>query len=266
MKLSIVIVNFNVKDQLDACLSSIFRDKNLKDFEVIVVDNASGDNSIILKKKYPKINFIESKENLGFSKANNLGAQKAKGEYLLFLNPDTIIIQGSINKLLDFAKKTHNLGAVSPKLLNPDKSVQPSCHKLLTVKGAFAEFWLNQKGSFLKYIPPLDGPSKVDCAVGAALLMSRDVFRKVGGWDERYFMYLEDNELGRKIKSSGLDFWYLPDSEIIHLHGGSSSQDPILAWNRMRKSSKIYHGLTKYTLITLVIYLSQKLGIYKNTK
>lgn len=257
--LSVIIVAHNVKALLRNCLSSLFmKNQGRVKFEVIVVDSGSLDNPSSLKKQFPATIFLNPEGNVGFSRGNNLGVNHSRGNYLFFLNPDTIIAKNSLEKLVNFAQATPGLGAVAPRLLNTDNSLQPSCFRLPTIKNAIAEFWLGKKGSFLKYAPNSTTPVKVDSAVGAAVLLPRKVFELIKGWDERYFMYYEDLELGRQIKKLGLDFWYLPEISITHIHGASSSQTPDLSMARLKKSSLVYHGLLNHLLITSIIWLSQK--------
>lgn len=261
MTLSIIIVAFNVKELLKDCVKSI-RSSKFKDLEIIIVDSGSSDNPKVLKNLFPKVIFMDGGGNIGFSKANNLGASRARGKFLLFLNPDTRVRPDSLSALINFASSTSNLGAVSPKLLNPDGSVQPSCYHLPSLPGVIQEFWFGKKGAYLKYAPTNNYPVKVGCSVGAAVLLPRPVFDNIGGWDERYFMYFEDLELGRQIKKHNRDFWYLPASEVVHLHGASSSQLPDLSLKRLNESSRIYFGNFRHILITMIIKISQKLRLF----
>lgn len=256
-KISIIIVSFNVKQLLYNCLKSIAKDTSIKNAETIVVDNFSSDGSSTLKRKFPSVKFINLTENTGFAKANNIGASHARGECLIFLNPDTEVTPGSLIKLYDFYLNHKNVGALSPRLLNPDNSIQPSCFRFPSTIGAVKEFWLKQPGSFLKYYPDSSQPTKVDCSVGACVLIPKKIFEKIGGWDERYFMFFEDIEMGRQLKLSGLDFWYLPESTVKHIHGASSSQTSSLSSKRLAESSQVYHGKIKYYLITSIIKSSQ---------
>ncbi len=261
--LSIVIVSYNCKDVLADCLKAIYSDRKSETWEVIVVDSNSQDNPQELVKKFPRIIFIPNSKNIGFSKANNLGVRYSRASYILFLNPDTIPPMGSISQLLSFAQSENmsNLGAVSPMLLNKDGSIQPSCYHLPSIIGAIKEFWLGKKGQYLKYYPDQDKPTKIDIAVGACILMPRLTYDLIGGWDERYFIFFEDLEMGRQIKKKRLDFWYIPHARIVHLHGESTGKLPQISNSHLQKSSKIYFGAVKYQVITLIIWLAQKIKI-----
>jgi N-acetylglucosaminyl-diphospho-decaprenol L-rhamnosyltransferase len=254
---SVIIVSYNVNNLLSDCLESLGKG-TFKNLELIVIDNNSDDPPANLEKQYKEAKFTFLKENVGFSKANNLGAKKANGDFYLFLNPDTRVFPDSIFKLVDFALQEKNLGAVAPQLLNPDGTIQPSCFYLPTLGRAINEFYLKKKGSFLKYAPKSHSAVEIECAVGACLLIPKDVFKKMNGWDERYFMFFEDFEIARKIKSLGLQFWYLPQAKIFHIHGGSTSQIPDLSIKRLNAASKTYHGVVNHTLFKIIMWTSQK--------
>ncbi len=260
-EISIIIVSYNSRSHLEKCLESIATNVN-KLYETIVVDNNSTDHPEEIIIKFSRTTFLPLKANRGFSFANNYGAKTASGQYFVFLNPDTQITKGSIEDLLRCAQQTAQLGAVAPRLLNPDKTTQASCFPQPSLLGAVQEFWLNHKGAFNKYYPISENPTKVYCAVGACLLIPRKVFDKVGGWDERFFMYYEDLELARQIKKLGLDLWYLPQSEVIHFHGASTSRVPEQSLTRLKKSSRLYHGLAKHLAITAIIQIGQKFHLF----
>lgn len=264
---SIIIPSFNTKDLTLACIDSII--KSIKDlnYEIIVIDNASEDSSDIeilsLKSNIQNLNVIINKNNLGFSKAVNKGIKQSKGEYILILNSDTKVKGESISKLLEFARKTQDAGVIGPRLVNKDGSDQPSCFRFPTIVGAIKEYWLGIKGSFEKYIPVMNSHSPfvgVDAVVGAAFLISPLALQKVGLFDERYFMYYEDIDYCRRVKQALLKVYYFPASELIHYHGESGKNLETLnyQWRRLIPSSKIYYGIIKYYLITLIIWSSQK--------
>lgn len=257
--LSIIIVSYNTKKLLEECLESI-EGKEEDNPEIIVVDNASSDNSAeFIKQKYKNIRLLENKENLGFSKANNQGIKIAKGEYILLLNSDTLTNEKSLESLIDFAKKHADAGVIGARLLNDDKSVQPSVFHLPSIFGAFKEYWLNIQGSFEKYIPKGNEPVEVEAVVGAVMLIPKKVIEKVGLLDEKYFMYFEDLDYCRRVKRAGYKIYYLPEAKIIHHHGSSGKElgNKINQW--LIESSKIYHGQIKYWFLTFIIWMGQKL-------
>ena len=263
-ELSIIIVNLNNKELILACIDSIQKEASGIDLEIIVVDNGSKDGSedaIKKLQKYSKnLRLIENKENLGYSEANNQGIEKAKGEYVLLLNSDTVVKKNAFGKLLNFVKKAKNAGVVGPKLLNKDGSLQPSCFRFPTIKNAIREYWLGEKGLFEKYAPLGNEPSKVDAVVGAAFLITPKALEKIGMLDERYFAYFEDIDYCRQVWKNDLKVYYYPKSEIIHYHGATFEKMAAAKdrWKKLIPGSKIYHGLIKHYIITAILWLGQK--------
>ncbi|MFH1601753.1 MAG: glycosyltransferase family 2 protein [Candidatus Shapirobacteria bacterium] len=262
--LSIIIISFNTKKILGQCLKSILSSRDKLRKEIIIVDNASADDSLRIVRKFQfsnsnfQIKLIKNKKNLGFAKANNQGIKIARGKNVLLLNSDTLVKKNSLSKLVKFAKKNKDLGAVAPRLLNADGSVQPSCFRFPSVKGAIKEFWLSKKNSFSKYYPKTGQPALVEAAVGAALLLPQKTIAKIGLLDERYFMYFEDLDYCRRIKKAGLKIYYLPQAEIVHIHGASGKKEKGKTNLWLKESSKIYYGLARYYLINFIIWSGQK--------
>jgi len=249
IKLSVITVTFNnqknIKDYLDSLL------KNLpKGSEIIIYDNHSTDRTVKLIEKQKSILLIEGSENLGFSKANNLVVRQSKGEYLLFLNPDTRVLDDAINRLLSFARGHQDCGIVAPKLIQPDGNIQPSVRKLPSIWGAFKEYFLGIKGSFEEYVTENNDPISVETVVGAVMLIKREIFNKVGGFDEKYFLYFEDLQLCKDIREIGLKVYYLPTAKVSHQVGGSSSENK-LKW--LKESAVKYHGSLNNFILNLVL-------------
>lgn len=263
-KVSVIIVSFNTKDLTLEAINSVYENSSGVNFEVIVVDNNSQDGSVEALKAFAKDhkNFllIENKDNLGFAKANNQAAKKAKGEYLFLLNSDTKTLPSTIKSLLDFAEKTPDAGVVGPQLLNGDGTIQPSCVNFPTIRNAIREYFLGKKGLFDKYVPKVKNSVVVDALVGAAFLITPQALKKVGLLDERYFFYFEDIDYCRKVKKAGLKVYYYPKVKIIHYHGvsGKGLAPQKDQWKRLIPSSKVYHGLFKHYLLTAVLWLGQK--------
>ncbi len=272
--LSIIIVNLNTKKLLQDCLVSILKDKSLEEkVEIIVVDNGSTDGSVemineewlmVKRKKSSTINhqpsvikLISNQINLGFAKANNQGIMEAKGEYILLLNSDTKVKSDTLDKLVDFAKQHPEAGIIGSRLLNPDGSTQPSIYHFPTIFGAIKEFWLGQKGAFQKFAAPGTSPVEAEAVTFAAVLISRKTIDKVGLLDERYFMYFEDLDYCRRVWQGGMKVYSLPSVEVIHYHG-ASGQGSEKTYQYLVESSKIYNGLLKYILLTLILWSGQK--------
>jgi GT2 family glycosyltransferase len=263
MVLSIIIPSYNTKKLTLACINSIYENKPRFSYEIIIVDNASTDGSSeeILRLNKKEILVIANSENLGFSKAVNQGIIASKGKYKLLLNSDTLVTEGALDEMVEFAQKEKDAGVVGARLLNADGSIQPSCYNFPTVWRSIQQYWLGKKGVMDKFYPQGDSPTEVEAVVGAAFLISPLAINKVGLMDEKYFMFYEDLDYCRKVWQNGLKVYYLPSARIVHFHGqsGKMKVDPPNQWRRLIPSSKKYHGLLRHSIITFVIWSSQKL-------
>lgn len=265
MLISIVIVNFNTKKLIKNCIESIFKAKPKVNYEIIIIDNGSNDGSCEFLKnisaKYPKtISLYLNKQNLGYASANNQGIKKSKGKYILLLNSDTLVLKDSLENLYEFAQKTNSrIGIIGGQLLNPDGSIQESVFNLPTLGRAIRQYWFGEKEILDKYAPKDEVPREVEAVVGAAFLITPYARKKVGLLNERYFMYFEDLDYCRRVKRASLKVYYLPSAKFIHYHGASGEKAGRKLQNRrLIESSKIYHGLMKYYLLTSVVWLGQK--------
>lgn len=269
--LSIIIVNFkNRKLTLD-CMKSIKKESAGLSFEVVLVDNGSGDGSaesfkILKSEKFWKnrLYLILNKSNLGYAKANNSGIEKAKGEFVFLLNNDTIVRKNALQNILRFAKKTPDAGVVGSRLLNKDGSLQSSCYHFPGIINAFKEFWFGKKGLFEKFAPKGKLPIEVDSVVGAAFLITPEARKKIGMLNEKYFAYFEDIDYCRQTRRKKLKVYYLPDSLITHYHGATFKklEDEKKQWRKLIPSSKLYHGTLKHYLINFIIWLGQKKNLF----
>lgn len=233
LDLSVIIVSYNTRNILHDCLKSLYKNTPLK-FEVIIVDNASTDGSIeMIKKNFPKVRLIVNKENKGFGGGNNQGSKIAKSDYLLLLNSDTVIKDDAIAKTLNYAKSQKNLGAISCQLLNKDGSIQPSGGYFPNLANLITwQFGLDDLpivGSIIQNLikpvhPKLSfytGPKKMDWVTGAFTIIPTKIYKQVGGFDEKIFMYAEELELCYRIKKRGYEVRYYPKFSITHLGGKS---------------------------------------------
>lgn len=219
IKLSILIVNYNGRRYLQDCFNSIYTKCASINFEIIVVDNNSTDESVLfIEENYPEINLIKSSENLGFAKGNNLASKHANGDFLLLLNNDTILLD-NIEPAISILKNDTTIGAVGIKMLDENKKYLPSVGKfpkaLQLIKFSFLE---NKRtdfisGSFSKK------QYKVDWVTGAFLLTSKVIYEKVNGLDEDYFMYVEDVDFCKKVTNLGKKIVFLPNLSYIHFVG-----------------------------------------------
>jgi GT2 family glycosyltransferase len=232
MDLSIIIVNWNSVNYLRDCVASILAYTRGISFEIVVVDNASpGGDADIIEQDFKNIVFIRSPKNLGFAGANNLGFRRASGEYVLFLNPDTKLINPAINLMLERLRPLADAGILGCKLLNSDLSVQTSSiQKFPTILNQVfqSEYLRLRWPSFRLWdIGPLFSnsplPTPVEAITGACMMMKREVFEKVGLYSEDYWMYSEDLDLCFKVKSAGFRNYYTGDATILHYAGKSSN-------------------------------------------
>lgn len=255
---SVIIVSYNSREFILDCISSI-RKFSPKDTEIIIVDNASTDNSVkLIKENNAKAFLIENSENLGYAKAVNKGIKKSRGEFILVLNPDTKITKSSVENLIKFMGENKNVGLVGSRLLNPDGSLQPSCYNDQNILNAIKQYFFGVKGAFQKYYPDTDRPAEVSAVVGAAMFFRKATAQNVGLFSEKYFMYFEDLDFCREIKRYGLSVYYLPTSVIYHEHGGITRTVPEKAKRWLIESSIVYHGRIGHSLLTLTLWLGQK--------
>ena len=226
MKLSVVIVNYNTKELLKKCVESV--KSTFSEAEIIVVDNASTDKSEELIKALDVMHIL-LEENLGFSKANNIGLKEATGDAVLFLNPDTVVKQNTLKRCLEFLEKNPYAGAVGCKVVLPDGKLDKACkRKFPTPFNSFCTIFKISKvfprlGYNLSHLDD-SGVYEVDCLVGAFMMCPVNLIKKINGFDEDFFMYGEDIDLCLRIKKEGLKIWYLGDCEIVHVKGASGKK------------------------------------------
>lgn len=242
--LSIIIVNWNSTAYLLKCLESIYAHTHETAFEIIVVDNASPDADIgIVKERFAEVVVIESIANLGFSGANNLGFRASRGEYVVFLNPDTVLVNPAFDLMLRQVRTLPSLGAAGCTLLNEDGAVQTAAIQTFpTILNQLFDLDLLRNrfpACPLWNIAPLFAkstkPSRVEAISGACVMFRREVFAQIGQFSEEYFMYAEDLDLCYKAAQAGFLNYYIPDGRVIH-YGGRSSvrrQAVVMKWRSM---------------------------------
>jgi GT2 family glycosyltransferase len=233
--LSILIVNYNAGRLLKDCIKSIYRETLTIPFDIWVVDNNSQDNSItIIKQYYPKVNVIENRTNIGFAKANNMALSKSKTDYWLLLNPDTVVRDNAIEKVVKFMDRNPEVGIVGCRVLNEDGTLQFACRRSIpTPRVAFfrlsglSRLFPNSKITAkynLTYLDPNE-TNEVDAVSGAFLMIRREVVDNIGMLDERFFMYGEELDWCLRTKKAGWTVMYYPDAEIIHYKGECSKSN-----------------------------------------
>jgi GT2 family glycosyltransferase len=235
--ISIIIVNYNVKEFLLNSLESVFKAAQGLEIEVIVVDNASEDGSVeALQKNYPKVILIRNEENLGFGKANNIGLKKANGKYILLLNPDTIVREDTFVKMIAFFESHRDAGMAGCKVLNPDGTLQLACRRSFPgpwtsfTKVAGLSSLFPKSKLFAKYnLTYLDENQtyEVDSISGSFMMFRKEVYEKVGGFDDRFFMYGEDLDLCYRVRKAGYKVYYFHETEIIHYKGESTKRSSL---------------------------------------
>lgn len=254
MDLSIIIVNWRSAKLVLECIESIRKETRHIDYEFIVIDNASFDGcEQLLRESGMDVVYIQSSENLGFAKANNLAHASSRGESLLFLNPDTVILGSSIELLYRSLRELPSAGIVGPKLLNADGSVQTSCiQSFPTVMNQVLDFEalrMRTPRSALWGMAPLftqpDRPAEVEVVCGASLMIKREVFERVNRFSEDYFMYAEDADLCLKVMRAGWKNYFIPDATVVHF-GGSSSGQAASGFAAVVMRDSIWRFLTKW--------------------
>lgn len=251
--LSVLIVNWNVRDLLRDCLRSIDAGRGNLLLEVIVVDSASADGSAdMVAAEFPWVVLVRCDENVGFPRGNNLALARARGDAFLLLNPDTVVVGDALTTLLAYLNTQPDVGVVGPQLRNADGTVQSSRRRFPTrLTGFFESTWLQGvvPGILRRYYAldlPDDAPADVDWLTGACLLVPRAAYEEVGGLDEGYFMYSEELDWCRRIKATGRRVVYYPAAQVIH-HSGQSSDQAVTARHVNFQRSKLryyrkYHG------------------------
>ncbi len=281
MKLSIVIVNYNVEHFLDQCLHSVYDAIHNLEAEVWVVDNNSVDGSLaMIAEKFPNVKLIANKENVGFSKANNQAIRMSKGEYVLLLNPDTIVEQDTFEKVVGFMDEHPDAGGLGVKMVDGKGRFLPESKRgLPTPEVAFYKIFglsklFSSSKRFGKYhLTYLDNNQihQVDVLSGAFMLMRSETLNKTGLLDEDYFMYGEDIDLSYRIIKAGYKNYYFPHARIIHYKGESTKKGSLnyvfVFYNAMiifaKKHFSNKHARLFSALIQFAIYLRAGMSIVK---
>jgi GT2 family glycosyltransferase len=233
MKLSIVILCWNDKKVIDGCLKSIYSTTLAIDFEVIVSDNGSSDGSVdFIRRRYPEVRVIENGRNLRFAKGNNVGIRESRGDYILILNPDTIITPGTLDGIVRFADQHPEAAAFGCKVLNADGSYQISGCPFTTIRREWiAALYLRPLGHLFAWFTSDvymgwtgETARAVDWLSGCFILARSEVLRQISGFDPQFFYYYEDMDLCRRIWNARYQILYVPDLSIIHLKGESTNK------------------------------------------
>lgn len=233
MDVSIIIVAWNVRDYVQKCLESVFKETKGIEFEVIYVDNASEDGSVeMVRNEFPEVRIIENKENRGFNKANNQGIKIAQGRYILLLNSDTVVLDNAIAKTVKFADEHPDAGIVGCKVLNPDLTLQRTCFMYPSLLNMFlSATYLNKLFARSRFFGrermtwwDFNDVRVVETVCGCFSLIRRKGIDENGLMDERYFMYGDDPDLCFRFKQRGWKAMFTPDLKIIHYGGQTTKQ------------------------------------------
>ncbi len=265
--LSIIIVSWNVRELLQNCLRSVLVETKLA-LQIIVVDSASTDGSPeMVAEHFSQVELVACEENVGFPGGNNLGLARANGRYILLLNPDTIVHDGALAKMVSYLEENSQVGVVGPQLLNEDGTVQSSRRRFPTLRTAFFEStWLQPYApqSVLDHYYARDvaddETAVVEWVMGACLMTRQEVVGQVGGLDEKYFMYSEELDYCRRIHEAGWQVVYYPRAQVTHLSGKSSEQAVTqrhINFNRAKlRYFRKYHGRLAAGILRLFLLKS----------
>jgi len=264
--LSIVIVNWNVRDLLRQCLHSILNEADpvpdhpgvwsLRSeevaacrFEIIVVDSASSDDSVdMLRQEYPNVRLYASESNLGYAGGNNLGIRESQGQHVLLLNPDTKVVGDALSTMTTYLEAHPGVGALGPQLRYADGNIQPSRRRFPSlgtalIESTFLQKWFPNHLVLHRYYVldlPDDAISQVDWVNGSCILVRREVIEQVGLLDDAYFMYSEELDWQKRMRAAGWQIVYLPTAQVIHYEGKSSEQVRALTHIRFSRSKVRY--------------------------
>ncbi len=223
VNLTVSIVNYNAGDHLLDCLASLEKVSDEVSMEVVVVDNASVDDSIEkAKKKFPNVSFVLNKENYGFGKAHNQVLRVLTTEYVLILNPDIVMEKGILKKLFEYMDAHEEVGAITPKVVFENGKIDLTAHRGFPTPWASMLYFLGDDSKYHLSKENLDEIHEVDAITGAFLLTRKSVLEKSGYFDEDYFMYAEDIDLCYRIKQAGFKIIYFPEVKVLHYKGISS--------------------------------------------
>ena len=265
MQLSIIILNYNVRYFLELCVLSVQKAIQNIDAEIIVIDNNSPDDSCdMMKQRFPNVKLIENKENSGFPKGNNIGVAQAKGKYICILNPDTVVAEDTFTKVLAFAERQKNLGIIGCKLIDGTGNFLPESKRgLPTPFVAFTKIFglyklSNYFGKYYAQHLNQNQTGKVDILVGAFMIMKRELYQEVGGFDENCFMYSDDIDLSYMISLKGKFNYYFNETTVIHYKGESTIKDNTYM-KRFQEAMSFFYK--KHFKVSVFFSIFMKVGI-----
>ena len=261
MKLSVIIVNYNVRPYLTACLDSVQRALEGIESEVFVVDNHSDDDSVeVINRNYTWVHLINNRENLGFSKANNIAILQAQGDYILLLNPDTVVAEDTLKSAIDFMDQNPKAGGAGVRMHNADGTLAPESRRAIPTPFVAARKMLGfTKRYYMSYLS-WDSPAQIEVVSGAFMLLRHKAIYEVGMLDEDFFMYGEDIDLSYRLLQGGWQNWFLP-YDIVHYKGQSTSKSDFRYVHVFYQAMLIFFR-KHYSHLSFFFSLPVKVAIY----
>lgn len=261
MKLSVIIVNYNVRPYLTACLDSVQRALEGIESEVFVVDNHSDDDSVeVVSRDYAWVHLINNRENLGFSKANNIAIRQAQGEYILLLNPDTVVAEDTLKGVIDFMDQHPKAGGAGVRMHNADGTLAPESRRAIPTPFVAARKMLGFTKRYYMSNLSWDAPAQIEVVSGAFMLLRHKAIYEVGMLDEDFFMYGEDIDLSYRLLQGGWQNWYLP-YDIVHYKGQSTSKSDFRYVHVFYQAMLIFFR-KHYSHLSFFFSLPVKVAIY----
>ncbi len=238
---SVVIVNWNTRDLLLECLASVSEAAKALKAEVFVVDNGSTDGSAdAAASRHPEAVIIRNTRNMGFGAANNLAMARSSGRIILFLNSDAVLNRQALEGLIAFLDGNPAAGCATPQLVDPDGSLQNSFDNVPSLASELLNKWMLRMALPRRYPSKrssFTGPVEVEAPIGACLAVKAEAVAKTGGFDERFFFFLEETDLCLRIRQAGWSCWLLPNLEVVHGKGKSKAARPCRAWIEYYRSN-----------------------------
>ena len=265
MDLSIIILNYKTKGLVKQCIRNVKVSTANLDYEIIIVDNGSNDGvEEMIRENFPEIKFIQTGKNLGFAAGNNIGIKQAQGKYIMLLNPDVTVLNGSIEKMVNFMENNPEAGLAGPRLINPDGTYQISCRTFQTPKLilyrrtplGLLPFARKILVEHLMLAFNHQENREVDWVMGACMLARKSALDKVGMLDERFFFYVEDMDWCRRFWMNGYKVYYIAEAEMVHLFERASETD---VWGFFR-----INKMARWHISSWIKYFAKYLGV-KNT-
>jgi GT2 family glycosyltransferase len=235
---SIIIVSFNAREDLERCLASLHAECPAAPHEILVVDNASTDGSADAARRWPGVAVIDAGGNLGFARANNVGIRASAGAHILLLNSDTIVPAGAIDRLLAELDRQADVAVVGPRLVDAAGRAELSFGRMIGPLNEIRQKRLQRSGAIEEVTRRRQYP---DWVSGACLLVRREDAEAVGGLDERYFMYTEDVDFCAAIRARGRKILFAPEVEVVHLRGRSAASAPAATREHYRRSQLAFY-------------------------